>query len=420
MADRFRGLLRRPFAEQVAAFRLRLERLVPTARWDDISGPQHDRAFMVAGAMKADLLADLAASVDRAISEGTGIEQFRRDFRAIVRKHGWHGWTGEGTEKGEAWRTRVIYRTNMNTTYMAGRRAQLMDPAFKFWIYRHSGALEPRLQHLSWDRLVLPRDHPFWQKHFPPNGWGCGCRVFGAFSLDHARRRGGDPDKALPDNWNDIDPRTGTPPGIQRGWDHAPGATTADTIRALTEKTIDWPTRIAKAFMEDLPEGARDEFVRAYRDSPGLREAVIRYAKRAEEAGVDAVPRRRTFGLLTSDDLAWLSEAGIDARGFDVTMDANAVRHILGKHGPAFARAGEIPVTPESFGLIGPALNHKRVLATSAGPGSLGEGEAIWSIQSGGRITVLARFPAGRLLIVFEPRTGRRELALVSLYWVGS
>ena len=89
---------------------------------------------MVAGATKADLLADLAAAVDRAIVEGTGLEVFKRDFRGIVEKHGWHGWTGEGTAKGEAWRMRTIYRTNMRHVLYGGsacaaktRQLQILD-----------------------------------------------------------------------------------------------------------------------------------------------------------------------------------------------------------------------------------------------------------------------------------------------------
>ena len=117
---------RKPFAEQVAAFRLRLGNLTPTVKWDDIQRAQHDRAFMVAGAQKADLLAVLAAAVDKAVSQGTTLDEFRRDFREIVERRGWHGWTGEGTKGGEAWRTKVIYKTNMATTYAAGRMAQLV------------------------------------------------------------------------------------------------------------------------------------------------------------------------------------------------------------------------------------------------------------------------------------------------------
>ncbi|TNJ40486.1 phage minor head protein [Phaeobacter sp. B1627] len=227
---------RKPFPEQVATFRLRLGDLVPTARWDDITRSAHDRAFMVAGATKADLLSDLGGAVEKAIADGTGFEAFQRDFREIVERHGWHGWTGEGTPGGEAWRMRVIYRTNMRVSYQAGRFAQLREGGFKYWVYRHGGSHDPRPEHLALDGLILPADHPFWMVWFPPNGWGCSCRVFGARSMQAAIRRGGNPAVALPTGWNARDPRSGTPKGIDKGWDYAPGASAADTILALRDK----------------------------------------------------------------------------------------------------------------------------------------------------------------------------------------
>ena len=255
VADTVRATFRQPFKEQVAAFRLRLGDLVPTSRWDDISKAQHDRAFMVAGAVKADLLADLGAAVDKAISEGSGLEEFRRDFRQIVERNGWHGWTGEGTAKGEAWRTKVIYKTNMLTTMAAGRHAQLIDGNFKFWVYEHSGAAHPRLDHLSWNGLILPSDHPFWATHYPPNGWGCGCRVRGARTLAGAIRVGGDPSKVLPDDWQAIDPRTGVPNGIGKGWDYAPGATVSHIVTALKPKLSDLPRQPSINLIQDWLSG---------------------------------------------------------------------------------------------------------------------------------------------------------------------
>lgn len=245
MSDPLSGAFGRPFAEQVAAFRLRLGNLVPTATWRDLERAAHDRAFMVAGAMKADLLADLGMAVDRAIAEGASLEEFRRDFRGIVEKHGWHGWTGEGSRKGEAWRTRVIYRTNIATTYAAGRMAQLRAAGFPLWIYSHGGSVEPRLQHLGWDGLVLPADHEFWATHAPPNGWGCSCRVFGARDMAHARRKGGDPGKKLPEGWKQLDPRTGTPRGIGKGWDYAPGASVSDAVLSLRGKLDQLPDQLS-------------------------------------------------------------------------------------------------------------------------------------------------------------------------------
>jgi hypothetical protein len=62
--------------------------------------------------LEADLLADLAAAIDSAISTGASLGEFRKAFRQIVADRGWHGWTGEGSAAGQAWRTRIIYTTN--------------------------------------------------------------------------------------------------------------------------------------------------------------------------------------------------------------------------------------------------------------------------------------------------------------------
>jgi hypothetical protein len=210
-----------------------------------------DRGFMVAGAKKSDLLADLANVVDKSIAEGKSIQWFRSEFKEIVARHGWTGWTGEGTKKGEAWRTKTIYRTNMQTSYSAGRFVQLQE--FPIWIYKHfDGQRYPRPHHVSWDGLALPKGHPFWKAHYPPQGFGCDCYVVGALTERSARRLGGDLDKALPDDWDAINPKTGTPFGIDKNWDYAPGrsvlhhfdkhAATPDCldfdITGLTNKTV--------------------------------------------------------------------------------------------------------------------------------------------------------------------------------------
>ena len=166
------------------ALALRTE-LRGTATYRDLTGDEHRRAFAVAGAMKADLLADLREAVRRAVEDGVGLEAFRTDFWGTVKKHGWHGWTGEGTDDGEAWRTRVIYTTNISKSYSTGRYAQLTEPDFvaryPFWEWVHSGtAKEPRAQHITWNGMRLHHTDPFWRTHFPPRippDYGCNCRV---------------------------------------------------------------------------------------------------------------------------------------------------------------------------------------------------------------------------------------------------
>lgn len=241
-----------PFAEQADFFRGKLK--LPTERWDDIKKSAHDRAFIVAGAQKADLLHDLQQAVQKAIDRGSGLEDFRKAFREIVQKHGWHGWTGEGTAAGEAWRTRVIFETNLLSSHAAGRYRQLTDPELlaqcPYWRYVHADFVtHPRVHHKAWGdaRLTLRHDHPFWKTHYPPNGWGCRCRVVTV----HAPGEG-DATEA-PEGWDAINPKTGAPFGIDKGWDYAPGASVAATFREIIDqKLINLEAPIGAAMWEQL------------------------------------------------------------------------------------------------------------------------------------------------------------------------
>jgi hypothetical protein len=281
-------IFRRSFSEQVVFFRGKLGNLVPTARWDDIWKSAHDRAFMVAGAAKADLLADLAAAVDKAIIDGETLDKFRKRFAEIVHKHGWHGWTGEKTAAGRAWRTRVIYQTNLATSYATGRLAQLRDAGFRFWVYRHSGSEHPRLQHLAWDGLTLPANHPFWQTHYPPNGFGCKCRVVGADGPNSIRRAGGKPGYTEPPaGWDTIDQKTGEPPGIDKGWGYMPGAT-SDLVREIERKAVKLPQLLEDALKEDVASRFKTKLKQAFDDVISRAKAdgpKIEYAALLDESG---------------------------------------------------------------------------------------------------------------------------------------
>jgi len=67
----------------------------------------------------------------------------------------------------------------MRTSYAAGRYKQMKDMAESnpFWMYCHGDSMKPRPEHLELDRMVLRHDDPWWDKNYPPNGWGCQCYV---------------------------------------------------------------------------------------------------------------------------------------------------------------------------------------------------------------------------------------------------
>lgn len=215
-----------PFAEQIDFFRRKVP--LPTLAWTDIWQEAHDLAFVVAGANRMDLVTDFQEAIEAAIAEGETLEQFRKRFDAIVAKYGWE-YNG-----GRNWRSRVIYETNLRTSYAAGRFAQLqaLKKVRPFWRYRHSDAVQhPRPLHLAWNGLVLGADDPWWQTHYPPNGWGCQCTVEGLNARDLKRLGKDGPDQAPPLDMRTVTvgtrgptPRTvDVPAGVDPGFGYMPG-----------------------------------------------------------------------------------------------------------------------------------------------------------------------------------------------------
>lgn len=242
-----------PFLEALNFLKDKLD--LPTRRWDDLLGAAHDRAFVVAGAMKADLLIDLHAAVTKARERGATLAEFRKDFARIVADRGWTGWTGEGTQAGRAWRTRVIYETNLQSNYQAGRFQQMKEVTDRrpYWRYRHNDAVVlPRPEHLAWDGKILRHDDPWWSTHYPPNGFGCRCFVETLSERD-LKRLGIEPTTGPVMPYAGTDPRTGLPLGVDKGWDYAPGASaTEPLINLLAQKKTVWPESLGRAVLEFL------------------------------------------------------------------------------------------------------------------------------------------------------------------------
>lgn len=293
-----RAAFHTPFDEQLDFFQRKLN--LPTERWDDIQKSAHDRAFIVAGAQQADLLNDLHGAIEKAIRDGLGMEAFRRDFAAIVQRNGWHGWTGEGSAAGEAWRTKVIYQTNLSTSYAAGRYRQLTDPEFlrvaPWWRYVHDDSvLHPRPLHAAWGRarLTLRHDHPFWRTHYPPNGWGCQCRVTPVAEPESGAST--DP----PDGWSERDAK-GNLPGIDKGFDYASGANVKRPwIEIINEKLLHLEAPIGAAMWKSLQPLLVAEQLSVYQD--WIRRITL------DDTAKSQTP---TVGAMDPVDLQWLIDNG--------------------------------------------------------------------------------------------------------------
>lgn len=221
-----------PFSQAIAHYRQKLN--TPTESWRDVWSEAHNRSFMVAGAMQADLLNDLRGAVDDAIARGMSLGEFKKQFASIAAKHGWD-YTGN-----EAWRARVIYDTNMRQSYNAGREAQMEAAKARrpYGIYLHGDSLHPRALHLSWHNTVLPLDDPWWQTHSPSNGYGCQCKKMSLSETD-LKRYGLTITPAPAVEYREwLDKATGElkqiPKGIDPGFEYRPG-NLAEANKALKQ-----------------------------------------------------------------------------------------------------------------------------------------------------------------------------------------
>ncbi|CAN5884039.1 hypothetical protein BH11PSE12_BH11PSE12_18610 [soil metagenome] len=385
MADTSSIAFNQPFAEQLAFFKRKLN--LPSERWDDIIKSAHDRAFIVAGAQQADLLADLSGAIVKAIEKGTGLAAFRKDFNAIVAQSGWTGWTGEGSAAGTAWRTKVIYQTNMATSYAAGRWQQLNDPdllkILPYWQYKHSDSVaHPRPEHVSWDGLTLLPDHVFWQTHYPPNGWGCHCRVTAVSNAQamKAMANGRGPASA---------PAAGNIDGIDKGFDYAPGAGVDMPLRqAVQDKLIKYPPAIRKTLAADInrhinAEDPAPAFVRKALENPTLTETL--WLGFVEQPG------------------AISKTASHDVAGYMVTLRSDTPRHVERSHG--YDGGNQRAATPDDYAHLIDIVN---------APDSIIEGNQYGKFP---RVVLLKEIAGEIFRAVFEVQPGKRNkaLSLVSL-----
>lgn len=180
-----------------------------TWSWRDSLDYANNRSFVVAKSMNMDVLQTIREDVEKALSEGITFEEYRKNLTPRLEALGWWGKKvidGETVQLGSPWRLKTIYRTNLQSSYMAGR-----------WKMQEENKEErPILEYVAIDDDVTtpvcqalngvrrPVDDPFWNTNYPPQHFNCRSRVR-ALTKEEAEDRGGVTRK-IPDM---EDPKTG-------------------------------------------------------------------------------------------------------------------------------------------------------------------------------------------------------------------
>jgi SPP1 gp7 family putative phage head morphogenesis protein len=227
------------------------KRQQPSDGWETVSAAEQQRAFTVAQSAGFNILGDIQDAINRARDEGWSQKEFQAYLEPLLRAKGWWGKavdqaTGEilkmypGTNRpvvyGSPARLRLIYDTNMASSYAAGRfQRQLASKASHPYL-RYVAVMDSRTRqsHRSLHGQVWPVDHPFWSTNYPPNGYRCRCMAQSLRAADvpaDKLNQGGEPiEKVVPVNaardmlrvkgWRTPDGREIFP---DPGFDIAPG-----------------------------------------------------------------------------------------------------------------------------------------------------------------------------------------------------
>ncbi|AJO78752.1 phage minor head protein [Pseudomonas sp. MRSN 12121] len=170
-----------------------------TWNWQEMLDQAHDQSFTVAKAMRLDLLSDIRGALETALREGQTLKQFIADLQPVLESQGWWGQqvivdsegVGELVQLGSPRRLKTIYQTNLQSAYMAGRKAEMEQTTetHPYWMYVAILDGKTRPSHRALHGQVFRHDDPIWSAIFPPNGFNCRCRVV-ALTEAAVKRRG--------------------------------------------------------------------------------------------------------------------------------------------------------------------------------------------------------------------------------------
>lgn len=257
----------------------------------------HAHGFMVAGLTRMTMLDEVRQAMMAAIQNGESYDKFRARFDKTLGK-AWSTLRGGETEAGRAWRTRLIYQTNLRTSYMAGRWETLQK--YPYLKYQHNTVDNPRESHQALDGKIIPTRDPWWDTHYPPNGWMCRCTVTGVSEARLRAMRGAD---AQPDEPPPTDPKDPPPE-----WAYHVGKASRSMAAAerFGQKVMQLPPAWRKAVLDDA-QGRQVDWMHDWA-------ATVDRANVEAQAGPGQQrPRGRgqPIGFLTDAEVNGLAEHGI-------------------------------------------------------------------------------------------------------------
>jgi SPP1 gp7 family putative phage head morphogenesis protein len=120
-------------------------------------------------------------TIQRKLLEAIGSGQHVRAGRAALVE----AFEANGLTPRNSFTLEAIFRTQTQLAYGAGRWNADQDPDIQeiLWGYRYLTMEDDRVrpEHVGFDGVTLPKEDPFWDENWPPNGFACRCTAISIF-----------------------------------------------------------------------------------------------------------------------------------------------------------------------------------------------------------------------------------------------
>lgn len=210
-----------PFNEAIAAMDAR-EIVLPAKYYGELQGIQRQLAFSIAGVASLDQLQAVLNSLTAKLAQGQSFEQWQNSVAVQdlgLPKH----------------RLDNIYRTNIQNAYNRGHWEQFKqnEQYQPYLMYDAINDSRTRPSHRALDGIIRRIDDPFWDTHYPANGYRCRCSVVSLSESQAQARSKGDNGLNKKIDLDNMKP--------DKGWDYNCGS---DITEGINKAIAD---RLAKA-----------------------------------------------------------------------------------------------------------------------------------------------------------------------------
>ena len=180
-----------PFQEAITYFTNKIP--VTPEEFNRLAANARVSAFTITKAQSALQVAGVKESLQVALEKGSSFGEWKKHVNEI--------YDSLGVTKMNPFHMDVVYRQNIQQSYMAGRYWQMTNPEVlkrrPYWQYLTVRDDHRRPSHRRQHGKIYPANHPYWNTWYPTNGFRCRCTVV-SLSAAEIEERGLTVEEQLP------------------------------------------------------------------------------------------------------------------------------------------------------------------------------------------------------------------------------